>query len=77
MNRLLRYNLIIIVLAIFGCSDDKTGSQQQTSTPAPAPAMEKMAESAPEMEEETTAESSMEVPPWASLEQEVIYYNDE
>lgn len=50
-------------MTVFGCSDDKASSAKQ----APTSKAETMAASEP----------TMEVPPWASLEQEVIYYSDE
>jgi len=72
MNKTIKILFFGLIITVFGCSDDKASSTQQ----APASKAETMATSEPTMEEES-AMDSMDVSPWASLEQEVIYYTDE
>jgi len=72
MNNTIKILFFSLIMTVFGCSDDKESSAQQ----APASKAETMATSEPTMEKEP-AKDSMDVPPWASLEQEVIYYSDE
>ncbi|MCZ6527004.1 MAG: hypothetical protein O6928_10725 [Gammaproteobacteria bacterium] len=66
MNKTIKILFFGLIITVFGCSDDKASSTQQ----APASKAETMATSEPTMD-------SMDVSPWASLEQEVIYYTDE
>ena len=69
MNKILNIIFISLIMMVLGCSDDKASNTQ----PTPAPKVETAAVAEPVMEEEP----AMEVPPWASLEQEVIYNSDE
>jgi len=78
MNKTIKILFFSLVMTVFGCSDDKASSTQE----GPAPKAETMATSEPMMKEEPKMEEeakkdSMDVSPWASLEQKVIYYADE
>ena len=70
MNKLIKIIFFSLIMMLFACSDDKASSMQE------APEAETKAASEATMEEES-AMDSMEVPPWASLEQEVIYNTGE
>ena len=79
MNTTIKILFFSLVITIFGCSDDKASSAQQAATTTKSAKMatpEPVMAEKPKMEEEAKMDS-MEVPPWASLEQEVIHYAEE